>query len=95
VYITQEKHMKVINAKVNMESHASAESKADVRLSVILSPELNETLDGLAQRSSSTKSEILRKALALFDVAAEAKQRNQKIGILDQDDKVVKEIVGI
>jgi hypothetical protein len=37
----------------------------------------------------------LRKAIALFDLAAQAKQRDQKIGILDQDDQVVKEIVGI
>jgi hypothetical protein len=34
-------------------------------------------------------------AITLFDVASTAKQKNQKIGILDQDDKVVKEIVGI
>ena len=36
-----------------------------------------------------------RKAIALFDVAAQAKQKDQRIGILDRDDKVVKEIVGI
>jgi hypothetical protein len=31
----------------------------------------------------------------LFDVAAQAKQKDQRSGILDQDDKVVKEMVGI
>jgi hypothetical protein len=36
-----------------------------------------------------------RKAIGLFDVAAQAKQKDQRIGILDRDDKVVKEIVGI
>ena len=56
---------------------------------------LNETLEELAERSHSSKSDILRKAIALFDVAAQAKQKDQRVGILDRDDKVVKEIVGI
>ena len=64
-------------------------------MSLIVSPELNETLEALAQSLHSSKSEILRKAIALYDVAAEAKQKNQRIGILDQDRKVVTEIVGI
>jgi predicted transcriptional regulator len=59
------------------------------------SPELNETLEELAERSHSSKSDVLRKAIALFDIAAQAKQKDQRVGILDRDDKVVKEIVGI
>ena len=87
--------MAISEGKVKIETRAKAESKAEVRLSLIVSPELNATLEELAEKSHSSKSEILRKALALFDVASAAKQKDQKIGILDQDDKVLKEIVGI
>jgi ATP-dependent Lon protease len=49
----------------------------------------------ILNKGKSSKSDILRKAIALFDVAAQAKQKDQRVGILDRDDKVVKEIVGI
>ncbi|QWF72002.1 hypothetical protein KEF85_05975 [Methylomonas paludis] len=38
-----------------------------------LSPELNERLEQLATANHTTKTEILRKAIALYDVVAEAK----------------------
>jgi predicted transcriptional regulator len=82
-----------VNGTVKLEGRANA--RAEVRLSLVVSPELNETLEELAERSHSSKSDVLRKAIALFDVAAQAKQKDQRIGILDRDDKVVKEIVGI
>jgi predicted transcriptional regulator len=84
---------KAVNGTVKLEGRANA--RAEVRLSLVVSPELNETLEELAERSHSSKSDVLRKAIALFDVAAQAKQKDQRIGILDRDDKVVKEIVGI
>jgi predicted transcriptional regulator len=87
--------MAIKNAPVEIQPAAKAQSSADVRLSLIVSPELNETLEDLAFRSHTTKSEILRKAIALFDVASQAKQKEQRVGILDQEDKIVKEIVGI
>ena len=84
---------KPVNVTVKLERRANA--RGEVRLSLVVSPELNETLEELAERSHSSKSDVLRKAIALFDVAAQAKQKDQRIGILDRDDKVVKEIVGI
>jgi predicted transcriptional regulator len=84
---------KPVNGTVKLEGRANA--RTEVRLSLVVSPELNETLEELAERSHSSKSDILRKAIALFDVAAQAKQKDQRVGILDRDDKVVKEIVGI
>jgi predicted transcriptional regulator len=72
-----------------------AAAKEPVRLSLALSPELNERLDQLAEAGHTTKSEILRKAIALFDVAAQAKSEKKRIGILDQDKQLVTEIVGI
>ncbi len=66
-----------------------------VRLSLALSPELNARLEELAQAGHTSKSEILRKAIALFDVVAEAKSEKKRFGILDQDKHLLTEIVGI
>jgi predicted transcriptional regulator len=66
-----------------------------IRLSLSISPELNARLDNLAQSGHTTKSEILRKAIALFDVAAQAKAENNRLGVLDQNKRLVSEIIGI
>lgn len=66
-----------------------------IRLSLSVSPELNNRLEELAESGHVSKSEILRKAIALFDVAAEAKADKKRIGILDQNKQLVTEIVGI
>lgn len=72
-----------------------ASDKDSVRLSLTLSPELNERLEQLASSGYTTKTEILRKAIALYDVVAEAKSEKKRVGILDQDKHLLTEIVGI
>ena len=69
--------------------------KEAIRLSLAVSPELNERLEQLAAAGHTTKSEILRKAIALFDVVAEAKSEKKRFGIFDQDKRLVTEIIGI
>jgi predicted transcriptional regulator len=71
------------------------ESKDAVRLSLAVSAELNERLERLADAGHTTKADILRKAIALFDVVAEAKAEKKRFGILDQDRHLLTEIVGI
>lgn len=66
-----------------------------IRLSLEVSPELNETLEGLAARIHGTKSEVLRRAIALMEVAIEAARSGQKLAIADKDDRVVTKIIGI
>jgi predicted transcriptional regulator len=73
----------------------ATESKEAVRLSLSLSPELNERLEQLAVSGHTTKTEILRKAIALYDVVAEAKTEKKRLGILDKDKQLLTEIVGI
>lgn len=70
-------------------------TKDSVRLTLVVSPELNERLEQLASNSHTSKSEVLRKAIALFDLAAEAKAGKKRIGILDQNKQLETEIVGI
>lgn len=69
--------------------------KEPIRLSLTISPELNDRLEELAAARHTTKSEILRKAVALFDVAAEAVAERNRIGILDQNRNLLREIVGV
>ncbi|MGH9957398.1 MAG: CopG family transcriptional regulator [Pyrinomonadaceae bacterium] len=70
-------------------------STEKVRLSLDLSQELNETLDRLAAEGGTTKSELLRKAIALVDVATQAKQKHQKLAIVDEQEHVISQIVGL
>ena len=70
-------------------------SRETIRLRLAVSPELNDRLEQLATSSHTSKTEILRKAIALFDVVAEAKSEKKRFGILDQNKKLVTEIVGI
>ena len=72
-----------------------AANKDVIRLSLAVSPELNERLEQLASSGHMTKSELLRRAIALFDVVAEAKSAKKRIGILDQNKNLETEIVGI
>jgi predicted transcriptional regulator len=66
-----------------------------VRLTVDVSPELNETLDQLAENAHLTKSEILRRAIALIKVAAQAHEKGQKLALIDKDQQGMTEIIGI
>lgn len=69
--------------------------RESVRLSLVVSPELNDRLEELASAGHITKSDVLRRAIALFDVAAEAKKNHKRLGILDQNKQLENEIVGL
>ncbi len=73
--------------------HGQASTK--VRLSLDLAPDVNNFLEALASSLGTTKSEVLRKAIALMKVASDAKERHQSIGVIDADKKVVSEIIGV
>ena len=85
--------MAVINPSVNAQ--ASAKAEVHPRFLIEVSPELVELLDKLAAKSQTTRTEVLRKAIALLDVSTQAKDDGRKIGILDENDKLIQEIVGI
>jgi len=70
-------------------------SAEKVRLSLDVSPELNRMLDELATKIHGTKSDVLRKAIVLMELAVQAKEKEQKLGIIDKDRHVVTEIVGL
>ena len=66
-----------------------------VRLSLELSTELNAKLEEIARRAHTSKSEVLRRSLGLYDVALEAKADGLRLGLADRDRKFVTEIVGL
>ncbi len=64
------------------------------RLNFDVSPELDEIIEKLVKLTGSTsKSEVLRRAIALMEVAAEAKQEGKKIVIAEKDRTPVAEVI--
>lgn len=74
---------------------ATCTRREPIRLSLIVSPELNELLEDLARAGHTCKSDVLRRSIALFDIAIEARRNNKRLGILDQDNNLETEIVGL
>jgi len=69
--------------------------KEKVRLSLDISPELNSLLEEMAVKTGGTKSDVLRKAIALMEVAVDGKRRGMKLGLVDKDQPLATEIVGL
>ena len=69
--------------------------KGKVRLSLDVSVELNQLLESLSRTMGVTKSDVLRKAIVLIKVALDAKLKNKKLAIVDEDQPVQTEIVGL
>ncbi|MCA1634427.1 MAG: DNA-binding protein [Acidobacteria bacterium] len=69
--------------------------KEKVRLSLDISPELNTLLEEIASKTGGTKSDVLRKAIALMEVAVDGKRRGLKLGLAEKDQPLTTEIVGL
>lgn len=74
---------------------ATKREKEKVRLSLDISPELNSLLEELATAIGGTKSDVLRKAIALMEVMVQAKKQGKKFGIAEKDQPLATEIIGI
>jgi Arc/MetJ-type ribon-helix-helix transcriptional regulator len=67
-----------------------------VKLSLHISKQLNELLEELVkQTGSSSKTEVLKKAIALMEVAVRAKQEQKFLGISNSKENLETEIIGI
>lgn len=69
-------------------------SKKSVRLSLEVSPELNDALERMANTMHASKSDVLRKSVALIDLALREKNNGNHLGVFNEDQKMVKEIIG-
>lgn len=66
-----------------------------VSMTLEMSPALDEKLSRLAQASHSSPDVVLLKALKLYDIAVQAQQENNRVGIVDRDHHLVAEVTGI
>lgn len=66
-----------------------------VRLTLELSADLNDTLEQLAAQTGGTKSDVLRKAIILMEVAVHARREGKPFGIARPGTELATEIVGI
>jgi predicted transcriptional regulator len=73
---------------------ADAKSKkaGKKRLSLELSSDAYEKLTELAEKTDRNMADVLRFGLALYDIAIDAQEKNQGIGVV-QDKEVIKEIL--
>jgi hypothetical protein len=66
-----------------------------VRINLQVSPGLNDILEGIAESSGSTKTDVIRVALALVDIAHRAKKDGKHLGLVADASKLDTEIVGL
>lgn len=66
-----------------------------VRLSLQVTEELNRLLEEMADESGTTKSDVLRQALALMKVAQDGKRQKRHLGFTSDPRKLETEIVGL
>lgn len=66
-----------------------------VRVSLDMSPEADDLLESLASAHGTTKSQILRRALALYHVASGAQARGNRVAVIGKGKKLFSELVGL
>ena len=64
------------------------------RITLEFSAQVDEILKDLAKKGDASKVDIIRRALALYNyVNKEVKEKDRKLVITSEDDKILKEIV--
>jgi predicted transcriptional regulator len=68
---------------------------AKVRLTIDVSEELNRMLETIARDTGTTKTDVFRKAMALMDVAHQARKKGKRVGIAAKGQPLETEFVGL
>lgn len=64
------------------------------RLTIEFPDQVNDILTDLAKKDGTTKVDILRRSLALYNYAhREVAEKDRKLSITDSDDKVLKDLI--
>lgn len=66
-----------------------------VRYSLQVTEELDRPLEEMADEVGTTKSDVLRQALALMKAARDGKRQNRHLGLTSDPRKLETEIVGL
>lgn len=64
-----------------------------IRFTLEMSPDLNDTLDKMAAKIGSSKSDVLRRAMLLLGITLDARDRGNKFAITDGDGKTLHEVI--
>jgi metal-responsive CopG/Arc/MetJ family transcriptional regulator len=65
-----------------------------MRLNLLLSTELYEELEALADDSGGSRSDVVRRALALLKTAQSGKKSGKHLGFAKNPEKLDQEIIG-
>lgn len=63
-----------------------------VQLTIDLSPDLNATIERLALETESTKADVLRRGIALYMLAVDARKEGLRIGLAKEGQELETEI---
>jgi hypothetical protein len=69
-------------------------AKARIVRNLAMTPEANEFLADLAQRTGLSEGNVLRLALGMFKIAVDAKQQGKHVGVASTPDVLDIELVG-
>jgi len=70
-------------------------SATTVKMSLHLSPETHEMLEKMCEDNFLTKSDLLRKSLALMEVVLKYKKKGGNLIVVDDKGRKMSEIVGL
>ena len=74
---------------------ANPNRRGSIRMSCEMSPELSNRLNEIANGSHLTVSDLMRRAVALLDMAYRAKQDGHKLGVFDANRQLITEFTNI
>ena len=70
-------------------------SAATVKMSLHLAPETHDILEKICEENHLTKSDLLRRSLALMEVALRYKKKGGHLIVVDDNDRKISEIIGL
>lgn len=73
-------------------STVTTAEKAPPRLTLSLPPLQNEALNEMVRMTSLSKTELIRQAVALLNVAVRARRKGLELALCNDDDEVVMKI---
>ncbi|MGO9597090.1 MAG: hypothetical protein ACLP7Q_03620 [Isosphaeraceae bacterium] len=87
------------SVSTNISSPGASASLGNVSvrtgIAIELTPEANQALDELMQRTGDSLSDLFRKAIGLYKLAEEAKREGKAVGIATTPDSLETEFVGL
>jgi hypothetical protein len=72
----------------------AATAKARIVRNLAMTPEADQFLADLAQRTGLSEGEVLRRALGMFKTAVDAKEQGKHVGVAATPDALDVELVG-